>query len=127
MPTGKKLLELVSFSALNMFYYFIYCFILVSTLLTKLKCSQDGLDSTQPAFDQLTKSYLQRNLPVETWRSAEHLAMKERGNHLRIFDISHDKTPTIAQVTLQLTEVNNTSNSAHIVHWIASGIKAQND
>ena len=111
-----------------MFYYLIYCFILVSTLLTKYKRSQNGLDSTQPAFDQLTKSCLDRNLPVQTWRSAEHLAMEERGNHLRIFDISHNKAPTLAQVTLQLTEVNdNSSNSAHIVHWIASGIKAQND
>ena len=111
-----------------MFYYLIYCFILVSTLLTKYKRSQNGLDSTQPAFDQLTKSCLDQNLPVQTWRSAEHLAMEERGNHLRIFDISHNKAPTLAQVTLQLTEVNdNSSNSAHIVHWIASGIKAQND
>ena len=40
-------------------YYLIYCFILFSTLLTKYKCSQDGLDLTQPEFDQLTKSCLQ--------------------------------------------------------------------
>ena len=92
------------------------------------KHSWDGLDSTQPAFDQLTKSCLQWNLPVQAWRSAEHLAIDERGNHLRIFDISHEKAPTLAQVTLQLTEVkNSSSNSAHIVHWIVSGIKAQND
>ena len=37
-------------------YYFI---ILVPTLLTKLKRSQVGLDSTQPAFEQLTNTCLQ--------------------------------------------------------------------
>jgi hypothetical protein len=103
-------------------------FVLVPTLLTKYKRSQDGLDSTRPAFDQLTKSCLQRGLPVEAWRAAEHLAMKERGDHLTIFDLNHEKAPTLAQVTLQLTEAkDHLGGSAEIVNWIADGIKAQND
>lgn len=101
---------------------------IVPTLLTKHKRSKDGLDSTQPAFDQLTKSCLQRNLPVEAWRSAESLAMKKRGKHLKIFDISREKAPTLAQVTLQLTETkDHSNNSVNIVNWIAHGIRAQND
>ena len=72
---------------------FNYHFFLVSTLLTKQKRSQIGLDSTEPAFNQLTKSCHQQNLPVEAWRAAEHLAMEERGEHLKIFDINYKKAP----------------------------------
>ena len=50
------------------------------TLLTKLKRSEIGLDSTKPAFYQLTKSCIQRKLPVDSWKLAEGLAMKERVN-----------------------------------------------
>ena len=107
---------------------FNYHFFLVSTLLTKQKRSQIGLDSTEPAFNQLTKSCLQRNLPVEAWRAAEHLAMEERGEHLKIFDINYKKAPTLAEITLSLTNTKDNSNStANIVDWIADGIKAQND
>ena len=105
-------------------------FFLVKTLLTKLKRSQNGIDSTKPAFDELTKSCHNGNLPVDAWQSAEHLAMEKRGEHLKIFDLNHKKTPTLAQITLKLTEVkedsiNNTNLS--IVDWIANGIKAEND
>jgi hypothetical protein len=101
---------------------------IVPTLLTKLKRSQIGLDSTKPAFEELTKSCLQRNLPVESWRAAENLAMEERGEKLGIFDINHEKAPTLAQITLQLTDNKEISNnSANVVDWIADGIKAQND
>jgi hypothetical protein len=107
---------------------FTYYSLLVPTLLTKHKRSQDGLTSTQPAFDELTKLCLQRNLPIEAWKSAEHLAMKKRGKHLNIFDLRHEKAPTLAQVTLQLTETKDRSaNGMNIVDWIADGIRAQND
>jgi hypothetical protein len=54
--------------------------------------------------------------------------MKKRGKHLKMFDISHKKAPTLAQVTLQLTETkDHSSNSVNIVNWIAHGIRAQND
>ena len=60
--------------------------------------------------------------------SAELFAMKERGDHLRIFNINHEKAPTLAQITLQLTEMkDHSSNDVNIVNWIADGIKAQND
>jgi hypothetical protein len=100
----------------------------VPTLLTKLKRSHVGLDSTKPAFDQLTKSCIQRNLPVKSWISAESLAMEERGERLRIFDINYEKAPTLAEVTLNLTDAQDGSNdNANVVHWISDGIKAQND
>jgi hypothetical protein len=124
----KKIVGIGEFFTTQNGSYFTKYFILVPTLLTKHKHSQDGLDSTQPAFDELTKSCLQRNLPIDTWRSAELLAMKKRGQHLRIFDISHEKAPTLAQVTLQLTETkDHSSNSVNIVNWILNGIRAQND
>ena len=97
-------------------YYFI---ILIPTLLTKLKRSQVGLDSMQPAFEQLTNTCLQRKLPVESWRSTECLAMEERGEKLRIFDINHGKAPTFTQITLSLTETNiKTQND----QWVFTAI-----
>ena len=81
----------------------------------------------QPAFEQLINTCLQRKLPVESWRSAKHLAMEERGEKLRIFDINHGKAP-FAQITLSLTETNDNSNdSVHVVNWLADGIKTRND
>jgi hypothetical protein len=72
--------------------------ILVPTLLTKLKRSQVGLDLMQPAFEQLTETCAKR------------------------------KAPTLAQITLRLTDTNNDSNdSANIVDWLANGIKTEND
>ena len=55
--------------------------------------------------------------------------MEERGEHLTIFDLNHEKAPTLAQITLQLTEKkdNNPDDTSKTVDWIAAGIKAQND
>jgi hypothetical protein len=79
-------------------------------------------------FIQLTNSCLQRKLPVEDWKSAEHLAMEERGERLKIFDIDHKKAPTLAEITLALTNTKDDLNgTVSIVDWIADGIKAQND
>jgi hypothetical protein len=102
--------------------------ILVSTLLTKLKRSQVGIHSTKPAFEQLTDACLERKLPVKSWRLGESLAMEERGESLRIFDLNHEKAPTLSQITLRLTETNGElTDGADVVNWIADGIKAQND
>src|SRR5271168_2741763 len=54
--------------------------------------------------------------------------MKKRGKHLNIFDLRHEKVPTLAQVTLQLTEMkDHSTNGMNIVDRIADGIRAQND
>ena len=56
------------------------------------------------------------------------MAMEERGDELRIFDINHDKAPTLAQITLQLTDDKNISNKdSNLVDWVADGINIQND
>lgn len=107
--------------------YLHYCFS-VPTLLIKLKRSKTGLDSTQPAFEQLTESCLLRNLPVESWKHDEHLAMEERGERLNVFDINHRKAPTLAEITLGLCDDrDNVNGAANIVDWIADGIKVEND
>lgn len=94
----------------------------------KLKRSQIGLDSTQPAFEQLTKSCVERKLPVESWKLAEALAMKERGEMLKIFDVDHQNAPTLAEITLRLTDAEEDLNdSSNVVHWISDGIKIQNN
>ena len=87
-----------------------------------------GLDSTQPAFEQLTNTCLQRKLPLESWRSAELLAMDERGEKLMIFDVNHRKAPTLAQITLSLSESKDNSNEvSNVIDWISDGIKIEND
>lgn len=102
--------------------------LLVPTLLRKLKRSQIGLDSTRPAFEELTKACHQRKLPVDAWRSDEHLATEERGEFLKIFDINHQKSPTLAEITVQLCDDNDNSNGfVDIVQWIADGIQVEND
>jgi len=54
--------------------------------------------------------------------------MEERGERLRIFDVDHEKSPTLAEITLKLTDMKDNSNeNANAVHWISDGIKAQND
>jgi hypothetical protein len=54
--------------------------------------------------------------------------MEERGENLKIFDINHEKAPTLAEITLQLTNNDdNSSNTTKVVDWIADGIKTQND
>src|ERR1700678_662621 len=116
------------FIAQDGFYLINILFFSVSTLVTKYKRSEIGLDSTKPAFDELTKSCLKRKLPVQAWRSSEHLAMERRGEHLRIFDVKHKKAPTLAEITLTLTSTTDDSNyTVNMVDWIADGIKAQND
>jgi hypothetical protein len=58
----------------------------------------------------------------------ESLAMEERGESMKIFDVKHEKAPTFAQITLQLCNNKDDINaSIDIVDWIADGIKAEND
>ena len=54
--------------------------------------------------------------------------MEERGERLAIFDINHKKAPTLAEITLKLTDSKKSRNiSASVVNWISDEIKAQND
>ena len=56
------------------------------------------------------------------------MAMEERGERLRIFNINHGKAPTFARITLSLTETNdNTNDGVHVVNWLVDGINTQND
>ena len=58
------------------------------------------------------------------------LELTDMKDHLTIFDIHHKKPPSLAQITLELTDMKDKlepSDRAKIVDWIADGIKAQND
>ena len=86
------------------------------------------MESTKPAFEQLNKSCLERKLPVDSWKLDEAIAMEERGERLRIFDLNHEKAPLLAQITLKLTDTKEySSDKVDVVHWISDEIKAQND
>jgi hypothetical protein len=43
--------------------------------------------------------------------------MEERGEHLKIFDIKHNKAPTLAEITLTLTS-NTKDNSNSTVNMV---------
>jgi len=65
---------------------------------------------------------------VEIWRAAEESAMEERGEKLGIFDVKHEKAPTLAEISLRLTDTKESSKvDTNIVNWLSDGIKAQND
>ena len=54
--------------------------------------------------------------------------MEDRGEKLKIFEVNHRKAPTLAQITLRLTESKDNSNeTSNVIDWIANGIKAEND
>jgi hypothetical protein len=54
--------------------------------------------------------------------------MEERGESLKIFDINHKKSPTLAQITLSLAESKDDSNEvSNIIDWIADGIITEID
>ena len=54
--------------------------------------------------------------------------MEERGEQLKIYDVDHKKEPSLAEITLKLTDAkDNTNDHSNLVHWIPDGIKAQND
>ena len=45
--------------------------------------------------------------------------MEKRGEYLRIFDINHQKAPTLAEITLSVIEGDDSSNSTSmVVDWI---------
>ena len=65
---------------------------------------------------------------MEIWRAAEESAMEERGEKLGIFDVKHEKAPTLAEISLRLTDTKESSKvDTNIVNWLSDGIKAQND
>jgi hypothetical protein len=76
----------------------------------------------------LTKACQLRGLPVDVWKADERRATKERGELLKIFDLNHQKLPTLAQITVRLCENKGNSNgTVDLVQWMADGIKAEND
>jgi hypothetical protein len=53
--------------------------------------------------------------------------MEERGERLKIFDVNHQKAPTLAQISLQLCDdKENSKDRTDVVDWISDGIKAEN-
>ena len=54
--------------------------------------------------------------------------MSQRGDHLKIFDLNHEKAPSLAQITLQLSKNDVCSgNGVSAMTWITNGIKAENE
>jgi hypothetical protein len=54
--------------------------------------------------------------------------MADRGEHLKIFDIKYQKSPTLAEITLSLIQGEDSSDGiSTVVDWISDGIKAQNN
>ena len=109
MPTGKK-----NSQNWQVFYFFFFFFFFsVTTLLTKLKRSQIGLELTKPTFEQLNKSCLERKLPVDSWKSDEAIAMEEQGEHLTIFDLDHKKHHHLLRL-LSSSQIAKNTQVTHI-------------
>jgi hypothetical protein len=63
--------------------------VLAHSLSAKWIRARDGVAETQPAFEQLT-SCLDPSL-IQEWTRQERLAMKQRGDHLTIYNIKSTK------------------------------------
>ena len=94
-------------------FFFFFFFFSVTTLLTKLKRSQIGLELTKPTFEQLNKSCLERKLPVDSWKSDEAIAMEEQGEHLTIFDLDHKKHHHLLRL-LSSSQIAKNTQVTHI-------------
>ena len=66
----------------------------------------------------------------QSWKSVERLAMDDRGEALRIFDISQEKAPPSPKSLSSwqmIIKTQLTIDASNVVDWVADGIKAQND
>ena len=68
----------------------------------KWKRAQEGVSTTEAAFEQLTDS-LDPAL-IDEWTNQERVAMEKRGDHLNIFTVSLDKHESILQSHNMLTD-----------------------
>ena len=59
-----------------------------------MKSNWFGINETH--IKKLNKLCLEGKLPVNVWKSDEAIAMEERGETLRIFDINHKLAPSLA-------------------------------
>jgi hypothetical protein len=75
----------------------------------KWKRAQEGVSTTEAAFDQLTDS-LDPAL-IDEWTNQERIAMERRGDHLNIFTVSSDKHESIPQSHNKLTD------GSQCLHW----------
>ncbi|KAI0245917.1 hypothetical protein BJV78DRAFT_1286968 [Lactifluus subvellereus] len=75
---------------------------MADSLCKKWSRAKQGLSETMPAFEQLTEC-LEPSL-VQEWTAQERVAMENRGDHLKIYEATLDKLPTLADIRLRLSE-----------------------
>ena len=81
---------------------------LADTLLCKWSRAQEGVSETTEAFTQLSASIEASS--VQEWAAAEKVAMEQRGNALKIFEVQADKCRWL---DLQFEIRNTYEHSAH--------------
>jgi len=63
--------------------------LLADSLCGKWTRAKDGVSDTKPAFEELTKC-LDASL-VQEWTEQERVAMEQRGDHLKIYQVASEK------------------------------------
>ncbi|KIM73065.1 hypothetical protein PILCRDRAFT_15550 [Piloderma croceum F 1598] len=75
---------------------------MVDSLCGKWTRAKQGVSNTKPAFKQLTNC-VDPSLVLE-WTRQERVAMENRGDDLKIYDVVSEKLPTLAEIHLKLAE-----------------------
>ena len=112
-------------------------------LLKKFKRAMDGLGDAKEAYISLGESI--DPVTVARWKEDEKIAMDERGEHLRIFEVKMRKgdfsfcccvhvrsnhpleEPTLAQICLDLASKQNKNTTDGTLGWLSSGINLENE
>ncbi|KAI0244966.1 hypothetical protein BJV78DRAFT_1289900 [Lactifluus subvellereus] len=89
--------------------YFVHYYIALTppqadSLCGKWSRAKQGLAETKPAFEQLTEC-LEPSL-VQEWTAQERVAMENRGDHLKIYEVTSEKLPMLADIRLRLSEAD---------------------
>ena len=93
---------------------------LADTLLRRWSRAQEGVSKTTEAFTQLTASIEASS--VQEWAAAEKVAMEQRGDALKIFEVQADKCRWL---DLQFEIWNTYEHSAHTGRYLSEIVRTR--
>src|ERR1700677_3213493 len=98
---------------------------LAESLCGKWTRATDGVSETKPAFEQLTDC-LDASL-VQEWTEQEHVAMEQRGDHLKIYQVASEKCGELPLFLLGYRSLIqfSTNNGGNTLEVVRNGSSAR--
>ncbi|KAG1838487.1 hypothetical protein C8R48DRAFT_622220, partial [Suillus tomentosus] len=98
---------------------------IVKSLLKKYHQAVQGVNHTQGPYEELTNSLNSND--VQKWKKQAELAALDHGELLDIYQLKMDKSPTMAEIRLRLTENELSSHGrTGAISWLIEGINIEN-